>query len=329
LSVTRGKFIITEFKIELIEVKVGLAKIRISISDTGGGIEIKENYFNKNDDLVKKAKDERLKGLKIVEIIQRDDESEVQFGDKRILTKDYPIIFHSERGQATDPKSIITTQTNYPVFNVIDRTAKETTLTKPTVLKIFKGIDESKRKNIFRNPEGFSEIFIREIKNLIANHVAEEIEYDLQQGLEEYEMDDIFPELKKYVQKELISGSENSLYDEIQIDSDVERRFIQNQVQQDDIAGKIICYFKFPNSFKINFPKIIGNYVPDWGIIRMDEDGNTKLQLVRETKGTMDKNLLQWPSERRKINCAEKHFEKVGLNYRHVDGKIPKWWVKD
>jgi type III restriction enzyme len=73
-------------------------------------------------------------------------------------------------------------------------------------------------------------------------------------------------------------------------------------------------------------PKIIGNYNPDWGIIRWDENEKLKLELVRETKGNIDPNLLQFKNEKRKIDCAKKHFKAIGIDYRQVDDKIINYW---
>ena len=73
-------------------------------------------------------------------------------------------------------------------------------------------------------------------------------------------------------------------------------------------------------------PKIIGNYNPDWGIIRWDEDKKIKLELVRETKGQTDFNLLQYRHEPLKIKCAYKHFKLTGIKYKHIDDKAIYWW---
>jgi type III restriction enzyme len=124
-----------------------------------------------------------------------------------------------------------------------------------------------------------------------------------------FDKEEMFPESKKYPQKELLEGAEWSLYDFVQVDSDIERKFIQHKLNEDE---NIVCYFKFPNSFKILIPKIIQNYNPDWGIIRWDDNKELKLELVRETKGQANPNLLQFPNEYRKIKCAEKHFALTG-----------------
>lgn len=326
ITITKGKFIITEFKLELIEEKVSLVKIRISISDTGGSSSITENWFSEKSDIPKMAKDTRLKGFKIVQIEGKAENATVYFGDKGTLTKHSPIIFHSEKGQQTDPRIIQESQFNYPVFNIIDRTTKETQLTRNTILEIYKKLKPDVKNKVLKNPEGFSEIFIREIRNQLADHIADTIEYRLTEEKTKYDLQEVFPETKHFPQKELIDGTENSLYDVVQIDSDVEFRFVKNRLQDDDTAGNILFYFKFPNAFKISMPKLIQNYCPDWGVVRKGSDGKATIQLVRETKGTMLLDRLRFPNESRKIACATKHFEELEIGYRSVDDKILRWW---
>lgn len=329
ITISKGRFIITEFKFELIEEKVGLAKIRISITDTSGASSISENYFTSTSDIPKMAKDERLKGFRIVEIEGKGENAIVHFGDKGTLTKHAPIIFHSEKGQQTEPRTTKETQFNYPVFNLIERTSKETFLTRPTIINIFKQLKKEKKENLLKNPEGFSEIFIREIKNILADHVADRIEYVLTNEKEDYDLEKMFPENPNFPQKELIAGTKNSLYDKVQIDSEVEKRFVVNRLQIEDANGNMIFYFKFPNSFKISMPKIIQNYNPDWGAVRINEKGEGTIQLVRETKGTVFLDRLRFPHESRKIACAKKHFEKIGISYRSVDEKVLRWWEEE
>jgi len=48
---------------------------------------------------------------------------------------------------------------------------------------------------------------------------------------------------------------------------------------------------------------------------------------VRETKGTIDAERLRFPNERRKITCAKKHFEALGVSYRQVTDKEEEWWL--
>jgi type III restriction enzyme len=215
------------------------------------------------------------------------------------------------------------------VFNVVERTSKATGLTRPTIISIFKNLEDQKKSKIFINPEGFATVFIKEIKEQLANHIAEKIEYSLTKAIVASDPDNFFPKEKEFPQRELIPGSKHSLYDQIQTDSDVERNFVQWRLQEDDKNGNVICYFKFPANFKIRIPKIIMNYNPDWGILRLSEDGTHKLQLVRETKGSMNPNLLQFSNEKRKIDCAKKHFRTIGIDYRQVTDKIPNYWESE
>ncbi|MFA6455296.1 MAG: DEAD/DEAH box helicase family protein [Bacteroidota bacterium] len=325
IVVTKGKFVITEYKIELLSVSGKTAKLKVSITDTSGNEKINTYTFIPKSDLQKTFNDDRLKDYKILSIKDDGLDSEVEFNNGRILTKHDPIRFDSQVGQKIDSRVAMTTVTTYPVFNFVDRVARETGLTRPTINKIFKGLSKEKKESIFKNPEGFTSVFLNKIKETLADHIAERIEYVAESELEKYELEDVFPPLINYPQKEVLPGNEKSLYDQIQFDSEIEQRFIVNRLQKED---EVVLYFKFPGTFKIGIPKIIGNYNPDWGVIRFDEDKSMKLHLVRETKGNLDSNLLQFANEGRKISCAEKHFEALGMDYRVVTDQIPFWWKK-
>ena len=324
IVLTHGKFVLTQISVQLIEIKAKLAKIRVESSDTDGNTTTNEKWFSSLNDLARILNDQRLKGYKIVDIISDGERSRVVFGDKGELLVGQKVTESSEKGQKINPTNVHESQITFPIFNLIDRAAKETNLTRPTILKIFKGMSERAKCSIFKNPEGFANVFISTIKGLLASHIAERIEYVLRPNeMEDFLVEELFPETAKFPQKELISGSRASLYDQVQIDSDIEKNFIEKRLKDDE---KVICYFKFPYRFKINIPKIIGNYNPDWGIIRWDEDKNLKLELVRETKGNIDPNLLQYKNEKRKIDCAKKHFKVVKIDYRQMTDQIPNYW---
>lgn len=329
IVITKGQFIITTYDIELVEVKVGMARLKMKIVDThGGDFQFVTPWLKKGADLSLLAnRDERLKPYKIVHISGTNEEPEVKFGNGKVLNEYTNVHFQMEKSVETDPRLVQQQQTTYPVFNLIDRTSKELGLTRPTILQIFKGIETKKKEIIFKNPEGFAATFIGKIKEILSDHIAEKIEYSLNNDFEEMDLDEMFPDYRKFPQKELIDGSKSSLYDQIQIDSDVEMRFVQNRIQDEDEKGTIVCYFKFPNTFKVNIPRIIGNYNPDWGIIRLDDKGKPTLRLVRETKGNTDTSKLRFTNEGRKIQCAEKHFESIGIDYRTIDDKIETWWL--
>ena len=112
----------------------------------------------------------------------------------------------------------------------------------------------------------------------------------------------------------------------VRIDSDVEDRFVKKRLKDDDKEGNLLCYFKFPADFKIDIPKVIHRYNPDWGIIRLDKKGGKTLYLVRETKGNIDAERLRFPNERRKLACATKHFKALGVSYRQITDATDEWW---
>ena len=323
IVIVKGRFVMTKFEITLKAVVEEVIKLEIKRTDTDGNEQMSKRNFKKGDDLARIAKDDRLKGFKIVEVTADDEHSEITFADKGKLRIGETITFTSEKGQKGESKSRQEAQTVYPVFNFIQRAAEATNLKKNTLVEIFKGLNEEIKKMIFKNPEGFTSVFIETIKNTLADHIAENVEYSLTQELMNYPAEEIFPESRKFPQKELVDGASWSLYDQVQIDSDIERKFVQYKLNEDN---QVVCFFKFPNQFKISLPKIIGNYNPDWGVIRWDENKQYKLELVRETKGNINPNLLQFPNEKRKIDCATKHFNLTNIDYRQITGEEINWW---
>ncbi len=336
IVLTKGRFVITEYIIRLESVNRNQACIVLQCRSTENSqgnnalIHVDSKYPVKvGSDLSRIFKDSCLRGFKVLEITDRGDNSVVKFADEEQteLTKYQPIVFTSEKGQTpAKVQTIQTLQDTYPVFNLIDRAAKETKLTRATLNRIFQGISEDRKKILFRNPEGFVSTFIVKIKEVASYHVVSNIEFTLDIGQLPLQIDELFPLEKKIAQKELIDAGERGLYDQVQIDSDVERDFVQYRLLDDQ---KVVLYFKFPPLLKVNFPKFIGNYNPDWGIIRRGDNGNHILQLVRETKGKTDIEKLQYIRETLKIKCATKHFRAVGIDYRVIDDKVINWWVSE
>ena len=327
ITVTKGKFVLTTYRITLIEVYDKTARIKIEIEDTDNPTAPIEKNFEEGTNFAKLFKNDALKPYYLLEVISKKNEGYIVFDNgERLYKNECTEPIQGEQSKNIYEKLYQEKAQTYPVFNIIERVTKETNLTRPTVIQIFKGMSDEKKKYIFKNPEGFTNVFITSIKNILAQHIADKIEYDVDKNSIQYDSEEIFPETKKFPQRELLDGNKTSLYNQIQFDSDVEKHFVENYLKEDD---KILFFFKFPNKFKINLPKIIGNYNPDWGIVRMSEDGKYKLELVRETKGGMDPTQLRFPNEQRKIACAKKHFEQIKIDYRHIDDRTPRWWESE
>ena len=325
ILVRKGKYVITHVEIRLERVSVGKAQLSLTISDTLDNLTNAKNEYLLGDELAKKLNDERLRGFKITEVVCDPKNPKVIFGNGKEVTKQEPIGFDTESGQRLDERTIIESKKAFPVFNLIDRACRETFLTRKTILEIFGALSTERKGEIFSNPEGFAGIFITSIREVLADHIARNVVYDLA-GRGDGDKNEHFPRERHHPQKELVPGSERSLYDQIQIDSDVERNFVERQLNEDD---KIVLFFKFPPQFKVRMPRFIGNYVPDWGIVREEEDGRRKLELVRETKGAEDEKVLQFPNEKRKIWCAKRHFKRLGIDYRQVTHSTEEWWIEE
>lgn len=325
IVVEKGRFVVAEYSIELKSVSGDSCKLKITVKDTAGDESVNTHTFQDGTDLSKSLHDERLRGYKIVEIVDDGDNSHVLFGNGQMVYVYQPIIFQSEQGQKPSERGQVSEKTRYPVFNLIDRAAKETGLTRPTLNEIFRRLSEKRKETIFYNPEGFASLFISEINNALKDHIAERIEFSIDADATKkwaMDIDDAFPEEKEFPQKELVEGSDASLYNQMQVDSDVEERFVKFKLNDDK---KVLFYFKFPPTFKIDFPRVIGDYNPDWGIARY-KDGKILLELVRETKGGTDIDKLRFSHEARKIRCAQKAFTALGVDYRVVTDTTADWW---
>ena len=323
IIIESAEYVVTSYAITFEAVRGDTAKIRIEIQDTRGREEVHANYYERLTDFAKRFDDSRLRGFKI-KAIETGVDPTVTFYNREVLHLDETITFQSRaaqqprREQAAGPR-----ERSFPIFNLLERAAHATHLTRPTLNTIFRRLLPEQQKRFLENPEGFANIFIGQVQQALADHIAAHIEFRVSDTVLLDDIEALFPAHKEFPQHELVPGDATSLYDQVQVDSQVEARFVTNQLQPDP---RVIAYFKFPPKFKIPFPKILGNYNPDWGILRYDNDDVVVLQLVRETKGSEEIQTLQFPHEKRKIQAAHKHFQAVGLDYRVISDTTPEWW---
>lgn len=324
IEITKGRFIMCEYKISLVSVEGESAKLKIEMEDSRGEKNHYEFVVGVNDDLKKKTKDERLRGFKVLHMGELYGEPYVKFANEITVKKFEPFKFQTEKAEKPKKQVEQAEKSAYPIPDFITRTANETNLTKKTIVEIFKRISKGQKEKIFYNPEGWISTFLSEIRIMLSDHIVDNIEFEIDDNTEVYELDTLFPATVKQPQRELIEAGKAGLYDKVQVDSDVERDFIENLIKPDVEKDNTILYFKFPPKFKILLPKIIGNYNPDWAIVRK-YNGKLKLELVRETKGGVKLEDLRFPQEKRKILCAMKYFEKIGVSYRVVTSTSHDW----
>ena len=214
-------------------------------------------------------------------------------------------------------KSVMSLAGRYPLPNLVaimanlmQHTTPPVRLTRRTLLGIIRRAPD--QQALLDNPNEFATVAVRIIKEKLADQLIEGIKYE--RINEWYEMTQLEEEIP--VWEDYLIPSENSVYDYVGCDSDIERQFVEGLERRDDVK----LYLKLPGWFKVPTP--VGDYNPDWAIVmeERDEYGDPidKLYLVRETKGTTQLADLR-PGERRKILCGERHFEDaLGVDYKVV-----------
>lgn len=168
------------------------------------------------------------------------------------------------------------------------------------------------------NPQQFMDAVVGIIKYEFDQIKLSGIKYE-KNGSVPYEMR-LFEsaEVEQYLDNIIkVKRADKTLYNYVVVDSSSrpERDFAEACEAREDI----LYYVKLPKSFQIPTP--IGSYIPDWALIKLDEDKGTRIYFVAETKDSkhaQNFHLLRW-QEQQKIKCAKKHFEAVGdISYQVV-----------
>ena len=185
-------------------------------------------------------------------------------------------------------------------------------LTRRTLFEILKRTQN--QQAALDNPPEFAKVVVDKIRQKIIHQLIDGIKYE--KVGEAYEMSQFDCELESW--KACMEPASRSIYDHVIWDSDVEKQFVEGLERRDDI----ILYVKLPAFFTVPTP--IGNYNPDWAIVKEDRDahgeptGKENLYLVRETKSTTDSGELRLREER-KISCGTRHFrDALGVDYEVV-----------
>ncbi|MER6359432.1 DEAD/DEAH box helicase family protein [Kitasatospora sp. NPDC001527] len=215
----------------------------------------------------------------------------------------------SERGVETGAVSTsapqLVDQGDIPLPDILSELAEQTKLTRRTIHRI---LSESGRFGDFqRNPQEFMALAAEKITEGRRAALVDGIKY-VKLGESNVYAQELFltEELHGYLHKNLTPAAK-SVYEEVRYDSETERKFVQEMESADDVE----VYAKLPSWFKVPTP--LGTYNPDWAIVRRLPDGEQRLYLVIETKGTQQESLLR-PEELDKIKCGRRHFAALGTD---------------
>jgi type III restriction enzyme len=189
---------------------------------------------------------------------------------------------------------------NYKIPNIVEILENDTKITRKIIVKILSKINNLEL--IFNNPKEFLEEISKILKDQMNYAQVDGIEYELTG--EKYDMKDFKDPIESYENK--IVMIDNSIYDGIVWESEIEKRFAEGLDSKNMKIIKILL--KLPKWYKIKTP--MGTYNPDWAVVKQNRDEKDMKFIVFETKGTKDKRALT-PDEQRKIECGEKYFKVI------------------
>lgn len=155
------------------------------------------------------------------------------------------------------------------------------------------------------NPHHFIDLALAAVRNTLEELMVEGIKYERLEG-QAYDMM-LFEskELIGYLDK--IVEVNNSIYDGVIFQSEVERGFAEALDRREDVK----LFVKLPDWFEVDTP--LGKYRPDWAVVMVDGE-QEKLYFICETKGSKDPTKLRI-SERLKVESGRAHFLALEVPY--------------
>ena len=246
-----------------------------------------------SEELIKKAiasidKNLTVTKLKYIVTTGEQGEDEVDFTGK----------------QQTRTKELREVSTSDVAYDLVGDIARGATLTRRTVVRILKGINQAKLYLFKNNPEEFIRNVIRLIKDEKATMIVEHISYNRTE--QQYDTS-IFTNEKSRQSVDNAYEAKKHILDYVFTDSKGERKFAEDL----DDAKEVCVYARLPRTFKIPTP--VGHYAPDWAIAFNDNMGVKHIFFVAETKGSLRSMDLKG-AELAKIECAKKLFNELSTS---------------
>ena len=204
----------------------------------------------------------------------------------------------------TSTKELREVSTSDVAYDLVGDIARGATLTRRTVVRILKGINQAKLYLFKNNPEEFIRNIIRLIKDEKATMIVEHISYNRTE--QQYDTS-IFTNEKSRQSVDNAYEAKKHILDYVFTDSKGERKFAEDL----DSANEVCVYARLPRTFKIPTP--VGHYAPDWAIAFNDNMGVKHIFFVAETKGSLLSMDLKG-AELAKIECAKKLFNDISTS---------------
>ena len=161
-------------------------------------------------------------------------------------------------------------------------------------------------KEFFNNPQRFMDAVAAILKHELHRLLVDGIKYERIDGSgPEAEWEMLLFKNEELINYLTALKVNNSVYEYVVYDSEVEREFAKRLDEREDIK----LFVKLPDWFKVETP--VGTYNPDWAIVK---HGDQTLYLVKETKSTKDFLKLR-TTEADKVRCGQRHFETLGVPF--------------
>ena len=193
---------------------------------------------------------------------------------------------------------------SHPLPDVLAYLQNETELTRSTLVRILK--ESGRLEEFFKNPQRFMDAVASILKYELHRLLVDGIKYERIAGSgSEAEWEMLLFKNEEIVNYLMALKVNNSIYEYVVYDSEVEREFAKRLDKREDIK----LFVKLPDWFKVETP--VGTYNPDWAIVK--HDGQT-LYFVKETKSTKDFLKLR-TTEADKVRCGQRHFETLGVPF--------------
>lgn len=186
-------------------------------------------------------------------------------------------------------------------------------LTRPTIAAIIAAIPANLKARAIDDPEHWARVVAFAIRSLTIEEMVKHISYEPNAEEDWWDAEVVFLEEEEQNPPQLRGGvvpkngvvsapvGGTNLFDHVIYDSHIERDFA---TQLENNHDHVKFFTKLPRRFKVRTP--VGEYSPDWAIVYND-DGVDHLCLVRETKGTLNLDDLDWDQAMR-IRFARRHF---------------------
>lgn len=259
-----------------------------------------------SDELIGKCVKEINENLHItpIQYTLKNGEQQERLSYEKIKNKDTSI-FNSK---SSETKSIKSSTFSKVKYDLVQKIADNTKLTRKTVIEILEKIDVEKF-NLFKlNPEDFILNVSRLINEQKATIIVGGLKYNLLE--KEYDIDIFTSERNEILSNKAIETSNHNIYDYVMTDSNVEKKFVEDL----EISDEVVVYTKLPKTFYIPTP--LGKYSPDWAIAF--KEGLVKhIYFVAETKGSMSSLQLKG-IEKGKTDCAKIFFEKINQDKKNI-----------